>query len=282
LPLGKFSVLKMSASAPTHAKMLTLKSGQYLGKNQRTYDFGEVVVSETEYHQKVFEGWHSHENCHLTLIISGGNREQRKASEIEASPGKALFYGPGELHRNLNTAHPSKNINVEISDAFLRRHGFSNFSFGPRADRLADIKFALLRIYRECRISDQHTSLAVKTSVLELLSLDSPRKRPVPPWISQLHEILNDRWSETPSLSELADLLQVHPVTISKAFRRHFSCTLGEYLRKLKVEKALALMSRSRRSLAEVAYACGFADQSHFIRSFKAVTGFRPSEYRRF
>lgn len=62
--------------------MLQLKAGRYLGHNKRSWDANGVFVSETAYHSKVFEGWHYHENTHITLILQGGNREQRRDMEI--------------------------------------------------------------------------------------------------------------------------------------------------------------------------------------------------------
>ena len=100
-------------------------------------------------------------------------------------------------------------------------------------------------------------------------------------WTSKIREILYDKWSEYPSLTELAMETRTHPVTISKHFRQYFSCTLGEYTRKLKVEKAMTLMKSTKSSLTGIAYTCGFADQSHFSLVFKQQTGFLPKEYQR-
>jgi AraC family transcriptional regulator len=92
---------------------------------------------------------------------------------------------------------------------------------------------------------------------------------------------MHDRWQETLTLQELAQELQLHPVTISKHFPKYFNCTLGEYMRKVKIEKALTQIRTSPESLTEIAYACGFFDQSHFIKAFKQVTGFLPKAYKK-
>ena len=54
-----------------------------------------------------------------------------------------------------------------------------------------------------------------------------------------MKEIIEDRWDEFISLNELAVVFNVHPVTISKYFKKHYKCTLGDYMRKIKIEKAL-------------------------------------------
>ena len=102
-----------------------------------------------------------------------------------------------------------------------------------------------------------------------------------PQWARLLRSILNDRWNENILLHELASLVQVHPVTISKFFPKYFRCTLGEYVRKLRIEKATTLILKSQLSLTDIAHQCGFFDQSHFIRVFKQTTGFLPNTYKK-
>jgi AraC family transcriptional regulator len=78
----------------------------------------------------------------------------------------------------------------------------------------------------------------------------------------------------------LSRATEKHSITISKHFRKYFSCTLGKYLRKLKVEKSIPLIKNSPMSLTEIALHCGFAEQSHFTRSFKQMTSFLPKDFR--
>jgi AraC family transcriptional regulator len=271
--------------APRHLKryMLNLKTGKFLGVNNRSHDADGVIVSETQYHRKVFEGWHSHDNYHFTFVVKGGNREQRKTEEFEATPGAIIFYRRGELHRNRNTLHLSKNINLEIKDAFLAKYQSSIPAFDSREWRRADAKFLLLKIYKECRLSDAQSIASIHALALALLCspLEEKISAKISPWANRLREIIYDRWNETVSLSELSTALSLHPVTISRNFPKYFACTLGKYARKVKIEKAIGLIGQSRDSLADIAYQCGFADQSHFIRAFKNATGFLPGEFKK-
>ena len=107
------------------------------------------------------------------------------------------------------------------------------------------------------------------------------QKERLPSWVKTIRALLQDRCTEKITLQELAAVADVHPVTISKYFPAYFSCTLGDYMRKLNVEKALRLIKDPGVSLSGVTYACGFADQSHFIRTFKHYTGFLPAAYQK-
>ena len=84
-----------------------------------------------------------------------------------------------------------------------------------------------------------------------------------------------------PSLAELAAGVGVHPVTLARAFRRTFGCTIGEYLRRLRIERAAEQLATGTQPLAEIALAAGFADQSHFSNVFRRRVGMSPSAYRR-
>jgi AraC family transcriptional regulator len=262
--------------------MLNLECGEYLGSTRRKYDAGGVVVSEIEYHERVFEGWHFHKNRHITFIVSGGNREQRKHAEVEASPGAVMIYNSGELHRNLNTLHPSKNINIEIDDVFFINHSLDPSSFQTLSPENPELRLSALKAYRECLVDDANSILAIHAILLNLLG---PQRRDRmsherPPWVRRVKDAIHDRWDEKLSLKELSRVAGVHPVTISKNFSKYFACSLGDYIRRVKIEKSLCLIKQKNTTLTEVAFRSGFADQSHFIRTFKAATGFLPKEYK--
>jgi AraC family transcriptional regulator len=130
-------------------------------------------------------------------------------------------------------------------------------------------------------MQDAATHPAIEMLLLDLVFISKQKESNSSGWAGRVNEFLQDNWNEPLSLTALARETNVHPVTISKNFRKYFSCTLGEYTRKLKVEKAMGLIKASKSSLTDTAYACGFADQSHFTRIFKQQTGFLPKDYQR-
>ena len=98
--------------------------------------------------------------------------------------------------------------------------------------------------------------------------------------MNQLRELIKDRWNEFISLEELSLELQVHPVTIAKYFRKYYQCTLGDYMRKIKIQRAIYFLLHTPKKITEIAFLCGFSDQSHMNRVFKAYIGFRPKDIR--
>lgn len=67
---------------------------------------------------------------------------------------------------------------------------------------------------------------------------------------------------------------------LERAFDRDYGLSPRQYLRRLRMQTACQLLVSTRSPLAQVADRCGFADQSHFNRDFKRMTGMTPRAYR--
>ena len=101
-----------------------------------------------------------------------------------------------------------------------------------------------------------------------------------PRWLGQAEEFLRAHFSEHLNLVTVSEAVGVHVVHLAREFRKHYACTAGDYIRHLRIEYACREMGRSGSSLAEIASAAGFSDQSHFSKVFRRFTGMTPAEYR--
>jgi len=72
----------------------------------------------------------------------------------------------------------------------------------------------------------------------------------------------------------------VHASHLARVFRKFKGCTIGDYVRGLRVQHASRRISDSEDSLADIALAAGFSDQSHLSRTFKQHTGMQPRQFR--
>ncbi|WP_345955411.1 chromate resistance protein ChrB domain-containing protein [Mucilaginibacter sp. PAMB04168] len=113
---------------------------------------------------------------------------------------------------------------------------------------------------------------------------DDKGKSKVPAWAKELREIIQDQLDINLSLSlkDLSGELNVHPAYLSREFSKYFdNLSFGEYVRKMRIDKAIKLLETTTHSLSDVAYLTGFSDQSHFTRIFKKQTGQSPLLYRK-
>ena len=102
-----------------------------------------------------------------------------------------------------------------------------------------------------------------------------------PPWLEPVASSIHERVSEPVRVVDLAMQAGVHPVHLARTFRRHYGCTIGEYSRRLRIERARHALADGDRSICAIALSNGFSDQAHFTRRFKELIGVPPGEYRR-
>ena len=107
-------------------------------------------------------------------------------------------------------------------------------------------------------------------------------QKKTPDWVKELRQIIQDQIDTNVSLTEISKSLDIHPSYLSREFSKHFNnLSFGEYIRKLRIEKAIELLKNSNYALTEIAYLTGFSDHSHFTRIFKQHTGESPSAYKK-
>jgi AraC family transcriptional regulator len=136
----------------------------------------------------------------------------------------------------------------------------------------------------EAESSDPVSTLSLEGMVLELLAqVDRARLPEISrtAWLTRVRDYLDSHAGEGPLMDRLGDLAGVHPVHLARAFRRAFGCSIGAYVRRLQVERAMTLLTAGELSLAEVAATTGFSDQSHMTRLVRAQTGTTPGAWRR-
>jgi len=83
------------------------------------------------------------------------------------------------------------------------------------------------------------------------------------------------------SLVELAGLVDLSPHHFSFVFKNTFGTTPHRYLLQQRVEKAKTLLASGKQSIGDAALEVGFANQSHFTRMFRRLSGETPHAWRR-
>jgi AraC-like DNA-binding protein len=82
-------------------------------------------------------------------------------------------------------------------------------------------------------------------------------------------------------LKKLADHLSISESHLRASFRRETGMSLGQHLRRLRLQKAMGLLLQSNLSITQVAERCGFDSIFTFSRSFRRFTGLVARDYRR-
>lgn len=144
------------------------------------------------------------------------------------------------------------------------------------------------RVYTELRADSPHSvsGLVIESIALEVLAQSARWERPradrrPPAWLAQLQDYLASDLASVPDLVTLAAIAGVHRVHVARAFRDHLGCTVGDYVRRLRVRCACELLTATAVPLTDVAMRAGFFDQSHMTRVVKQFLGVTPASLRR-
>jgi AraC-like DNA-binding protein len=102
-----------------------------------------------------------------------------------------------------------------------------------------------------------------------------------PHQLNAVMRFIDAHLSETIPMHVLAGIAGLSQSHFSKAFKVSVSLPPHAYIVRQRVDRAVTLLVKGEMPLVEVAFACGFSDQSHFTRHFHRLVGTSPSRWRR-
>jgi AraC family transcriptional regulator len=141
---------------------------------------------------------------------------------------------------------------------------------GIQAKSQVKVAAAILRGYTGGSVAD------------EILAASAPDKCTLAPWQTRkVREYIEASLESPIRVQECAEQARLSVSYFSHAFKATFGMTVGHYIRRRRIERAQQLMLLSKVSLSQIALACGFADQAHYCKVFRAVVGLSPSAWRR-
>jgi len=101
------------------------------------------------------------------------------------------------------------------------------------------------------------------------------------PRLKRLREYVEQSYSEPIPLEKAASIAALEKSYFSSYFRAKVGITFTDWLRQVRVKKAMELMKASDFSITEVAYEAGFEDLRTFGRAFKKHTLMTPTEFKK-
>jgi two-component system response regulator YesN len=98
--------------------------------------------------------------------------------------------------------------------------------------------------------------------------------------IKQVQEIVMEHLSENISVKTIAEKVYLHPVYLSKLYKSETGESLGDYIIRIKMERAAFLLKHSNLKIYEITSELGYQNPQYFSRIFKKVYGMTPQEFR--
>ena len=206
---------------------------------------------------------HSHPQLSIGAILEGGTRCVCDGLEYLLSPGDLIVIPAHAPHSCNPIQGKPRSYHMLYIDTPLPlarqviRHG------------------ALFRLY--LNVVEQMSTDAL-TALLSALSLSANGEETLRATSQQMQQALLANPVSPPSLDEFATRFSLRKETLIRTFKQDTGLTPGSFLNNSRVEYAKARL-RAGDDIADVAYQSGFADQSHFHKTFVSYTAATPRQY---
>jgi AraC family transcriptional regulator len=261
-----------------------LPEGDFLGRVIRRRAFAGISLTETRHPAGARLPRHCHERAYFCLIRRGTYREEFGNRERICRPHMLAFHPPMEVHAEHIDGEDVCSFNIELTPEWSRSSDGRLPLSDPFDCHAGPMLGLAVRILDEFENFDASSPLIVEGLLLELFGVCDRQMRSdsAPPrWLRSVSEMLRERCADPWNLSAVAAQAGVHPGYLTSVFRRHFGCAIGEFVRRQRIALACRILADGDTPLADVAVMSGFADQSHFTRTFKRQLGLTPATYRK-
>lgn len=236
---------------------------------------------------------HFHDGFAVGCIEQGAMRFRYLGETMVAPAGQVNLVVPGEAHDGHGATdngwayrmfYLRPEALLEAAGMLMKRPNLPNFRAGVINDPA--LAACIGRTHRMLESPDT-TAIEKETRLIWLLTDWISRhadERGCLPRVGEEHhavararDIIQARYSEDISLTELAGLSPFHLVRV---FEKKHGVTPHGYLTQVRVDQARNMLVREGR-MADIAMDCGFSDQAHMTRLFKRQLGITPGKYRK-
>ncbi|WP_041674915.1 helix-turn-helix transcriptional regulator [Ramlibacter tataouinensis] len=255
---------------------------------------GGVTLMRAHFTRHTFER-HSHETYSIGLTTSGVQAFHCRGALHASVPGRLILFNPDEAHDGQRGAPEGFGYSILYVPAEVVaqcRDPDAAIDVPRHFARPVVHDPLLARLYREASAAGAWAgeSLRAEELMRQLLTgvlrrhgdggwTDAAR-RAGQARMERVREYLWAHHARDLTVQELAGVAGLSRAHLTRAFSAHFGVPPHVHLNAVRLHRAQALLLAGR-PLAEVALACGFADQSHFSRRFKGSFGVAPGRWLR-
>lgn len=228
---------------------------------------------------------HAHSGAVLGVVLGGAYEERTRGRASVHTAGDMLFCPAGEPHAQSFSAKGAVKLLLWLDPSVLGEMGRRARLEEAPFVRCAPAQPLARRLASELRSNDDFSTMVADGLALEIAGLfcrslhdvtDEPASAP----LGLARDYLHAHAGGACSLAEVAAATDCEPAVLSRDFRRSFGMSVGDYARRLRLERAAERIASTRAPLSEIALECGFCDQAHMSRSFRAAYGMTPRRWR--
>jgi AraC family transcriptional regulator len=264
-----------------------LGGGSFYGAVQSKQELANVIFTDLHHRSARKMPLHAHELPFFALILDGTYSERYGRQHNQFGPFTLSFRPAGIPHQDEVGPRGVKFFEMEIRPEWNKRLQSCGGDLNVPVDDCGggNLLWLALKLFRETRATAPADDLCVESLVAELLAsvahMPSETIRDAPSWLRRVIDKIEAQHCQKLTLTELSAEAGVHPVHLSRVFRKCKRDGIGDYIRRLRIKAACERMLTPESSLADISFDTGFADQSHFTRVFRGLTGMSPEKFRK-
>ena len=219
---------------------------------------------------------HFHDTYSFGIILGGVERCDVRRSRQFFEAGTVPMFNPGEVHDGGPATPQGWSYRMVYIDPALIP-GERLFALPQRRD--APAAAVARRVFDAIDCGSELGIEEALTGALEVLLDKGYAERGAPP-LSKVRERLDAEYCAPLRLRDLCAMVEVSPTRLLRGFEAAYGLTPHRYQQSRRIAKARRMILAGT-PLADVASACGYADQSHLNRWFLRIHGTTPGRLRR-
>lgn len=256
------------------------------GRVLKSVSLADYQFTETAYPPEFKISAHSHSFVYFCFVLQGNFAELYGKTERIYNASTLIFHPLEETHADYFFTK-SRCLNIQLrSDKFQQLSINQKVTQNTKVFKKGKIIYLVSRLYEELCSIDEFSNLTIEGLMLELFaeifrqSKGNKFSKKPPRWLLHVKELIDEEFPYNLTVASLARSENVHPTHLSREFKRHCKMTIGDYVRRKRIDLACHELVNSNAPINEIALDSGFFDQSHFTRVFKKATGLTPTIYR--
>ncbi len=256
-------------------------------KQQHYHDFSELVIVTEGTGLHWVEGFEFHVSAGDVFLIQG--EQQHFFKELNGLTLYNVMYQPDRLQLPLKELKkiPGFNAVFVLEPAYRQKHNFKSRLHLDRS-ALAKAQQILHQMGREIKSLDSGFEISLFGNLVQLLVFLSRQYAKAPQTeqgqailrIAEVIGALEKEYATPWKLSDLADLARMSEGNLHRVFKEATGQSPIDYLVRLRMHRAMELLSGTTLSVTEIAFDVGFNDSNYFTRQFRKIVGMSPSSYR--
>jgi len=216
--------------------------------------------------------WANDEKTKLFHLIIKNDILEEYKKQLDNYPGmKILFEVEPQIRQAFNNMSLNMNIPKDMLNGFVKDFD-ELIDLDKKKDEDNSVMFDLKTVCLLCKLA--------KLISQKYATTDEDRNNTADYIILKTTQYMEENYFSKITVDDLSKIVNMSTPSFFRYFKKVFNTSPMEYLKKIRIAHATAMLSSTDKPISYIAQECGFFDQSHFANVFKQSTNMKPKEFR--